>query len=129
MLRQKVIAIFLIFGVTANANEVTYLEQGKPAPFTGYLFSTEQEKEIRYQLIDADFNTKRLQIKDGIISNYESQIVIYDKRLELYKNTSEELAKQMIANKDVSFWEKSFYFILGATLTGLVSYGLVNTLK
>lgn len=129
MKRLILIVTLLTFGVNVAANDVVRLEQGNPAPFSGYLFSDQVEKQTRYRLIEADYTDKRNQQLQTIISNYEQQISIYDKRLELYKNTSEELAKQVVSNKDVSFWEKSLYFILGATLTGIVSYGVVNTLK
>lgn len=103
--------------------DVAYVERGNPAPFTGFLFSPDQEKQLRLTDQKLEFCTEKTNLLKESLETQNEVIKFSNQRVELYKTQSDNLAKQVTEIKDDSFWKNSLYFLVGATLTGLVAYG------
>lgn len=109
----------LISSTNAISNDVVSLEKGKPAPFTGILFSESKAKEVRNELLDKDILTvenkalkKELNITEKIVSLREEEV-------NLYRKQNERLLK-LDKNNEVM---KYVWFGLGVLVTGAAVYG------
>jgi hypothetical protein len=124
----KRIALSALLSISANA-QVEYIEKGKPAPYTGYLFTPEKEADVRkanedlklFKLID-DNNSKILKLK-------EDQLVVVKEQADLWKNQSERLSKQLVDAEDRGFWRNTLYFGLGAIVTTAIVFGVNQASK
>lgn len=120
---KRLVALLLIAASPVQA-QVTYLEAGKPAPYSGYLFTVEKEQELR--LLDgklelcvskADLLMKSFDIQNGLID-------IGNKRLVNHQEQIDSLNKQIIAYKGDDFWKSALYFLSGVVITGAISVAL-----
>lgn len=124
----KRIVLALAFSLSAQA-QVEYLEKGKAAPFTGYLFTPEKEAEVRkanedlklYKLIE-DNNSKILKLK-------EDQLVVVKEQANLWQTQSERLSKQLVDAENRAFWRNTLYFGLGALITTSIVFGVNQASK
>jgi len=122
---EKVISLFISILLVCNVSlancpkPVTLLDEGTPAPCTGFLFSPEQEKLVYQATEDAKYYkllSEKLTERQALQAE---QITIMDQRLQLYMNQSNELAKELNNEKNDDFWHKTLYFGLGIVVTGL----------
>lgn len=118
ILSWLIISCFLVN--SALADDAKYLEQGKPAPFTGYLITSEKAEKIR--LMDIDLTTER-----RVNSALKDENAFLTQRLENSKTHIQHLQSE-VARKD-DFWVKTGYFIAGALVTGLIAYGTVRAIR
>ena len=118
---KKCITIILLFSTICSADvqhDSIQLNAGQVAPFTGYLLPPDKVLQFRSDEIDLDFYKKT----NG---NLNLEITDYQTRVKNYQDENAELAKQ-VASSD-NFFSKAGYFVLGALITGLVSYGVYKT--
>lgn len=109
--------------------QVKYIEKDTPAPYTGYLFTPEKEKETRFKLIDLDYykklsevNTERLKV------SYEQQEVL-EKQVTVWRDSSTKLASELASRQSRDFWENLMYFGLGALITVGLTYSVNQASK
>jgi hypothetical protein len=119
---MKYSLILLLISNLALADDAKYLRQNDLAPFSGYLISPEKAEKIR--LMDIDLNTSR-KIVEGL--NEENQIL--DLRLKAAKDHIDFQAKELVEARDQGFFTKTGYFLLGAIITGLISYGAAQAYR
>lgn len=123
---KKFIALILLISTPVFGDtNVTHLLPGNPAPYEGYLFTIPAEKELR--LTDAKLNYEQdLNIYlTKINDEYRQTVDVMQTRIKDQGNEMEQLAKI----KSPGFFGKEFYFVLGAVLSGLVSYGVYKSSK
>lgn len=120
---KRLLALLLILATPVQA-QVVYLEEGKSAPYSGYLFTIVKEQELR--LLDqklelcvskADLLMRSYDLQNGLID-------IGNKRLINYQEQIDSLNKQIAANKGDEFWKSALYFLSGVLITGAISVGL-----
>lgn len=124
---MKRISILIAFCLSFNAfavddNSVVYLPKNNPAPFSGYLITPAKADKVH----DINVELKSQQKINGLLQEEQD---LYVKRLQNSQAESDRLAKQLVDERDKSFFNKAGYFVLGAVLTGFISYGLVRSLK
>lgn len=121
---MKTISILLVFLLSFNCfADPKYIDKGTPAPTNGFLFSVPKTKAVRKALIEKDqltiFNKalqEDLKVKETVIVNQKEQVKILSKQ-------NEKLAKQIDNDHTMSNFERSVWFILGITASGLAVYG------
>jgi hypothetical protein len=115
---KSLILALLLFSQTTLAScpqPVTYLQQGKPAICSGYLFSPEQEKEVRGKI-------EQLATSQEIIKKQDEMIRVMDMRFALQVNINKNLREQNDSLQDKSTLERAFWFGLGALAAGSLVY-------
>lgn len=122
---MKTLSLALITMLVSNsalALDVRYVEQGKPAPITGFVIDAEAERHFR--LLD-----QKLQSSESMVKAYESIVLAYDKqeqllnkRIELCQEQNEKLAKPK------SVFGSYGHFLLGAATAVLImfAHGKIN---
>ena len=115
----------LILVLSYNSYAVTPLKKGEPAPNDGYHFSKKEEEKLRATIENSNGKIIKLEqlgvIKDDIINEQKKQV-------EQYSRTNDRLHKQL-EKRPTGFWGKVGYFMLGAVITGLVSYGAARSIR
>lgn len=125
---MKYLLIFLL-SINCFAEDISYLKKGEVAPFDGVLFSKEKELQLRQLKYDKDATQTQNKIMQQIIDQQEKEINIQSKRIEVYQNQANVLAKDITDYKTNRFWQNTVYFIAGVAITGLVTYGVLQTTR
>jgi hypothetical protein len=103
--------------------DVQVINKGQVANCDGLLFSPEASKKVDETQQDAEYYkslSAKLQIRhDYMLKEQE----ILDKRLKLYVDQSNTLAKEVIDKDNSDKWQKLGYFALGVLATGAAVYG------
>lgn len=86
---------------------VVLLQEGSPAPCTGYLFSPETELEARIAIQTQDKKDEIIKIQGDMLKIRTEQVNNYETML---KNRESE-----------SFWQRTVYFGLGVLVTGFIA--------
>ena len=105
---KYLIILSIIF--SANSFAVTPIKSGQKSTETGYIFSVDEEKQVR------GINEKRLKLEDLSV-----------KQEELNKVQSERIVvlEKEVENRSFTNTEKVLYFVGGILATGLI-LSLVN---
>lgn len=128
MKKFKLITYFLILvSTTCFADPVVVsLDKGQVAPFDGYLFTPEKEKELR--LLDSNVNYYK-SLSDSLNTINKVQGDSLDKmqeRITLRDTQIDNLTKR-VNDSDTGFFTKAGYFIFGAVVTGLIAQSIYRT--
>lgn len=102
-------SIFVINSGAECVKDVTFLEEGKLSPCTGYLFTKDAEAK-NYRLLEEGKIYKELNILK------DQKIDIVQQRMDLYKDGYGDLLKQ----QRYTDLEKALYFFGGVLTTYLV---------
>lgn len=115
--------------LSRSSDEVVIIEQGQPAPYTGYLFSKEKAQLTRIKLIEGE-EAIRLNL------SYAKSLDLYeknkDKNNEMVNTLLEQndkLSKSLNASRSVSDLEKILWFLGGALAVGAATYGAARLAK
>lgn len=117
---NKIFTIFMLICLLltyVRADEVKFIKKDEPAPYEGYLFSPEKEKEVRY-------TTKRLETVENLNQLQEEKVFLYEKRLEIRDKQLDALSNRVVDEKNDSFLSKAGMFILGALVTTGIVFGV-----
>jgi len=128
MYRIFTLVTLLTFSFVSVA-QVRYIEKGEPAPYTGYLFTPEKEKETRFKLIDLDYYKELSEITNKRLEVSQKQQKLLDEQVVLWKNHSTDLAKEVASRDSRNFWENLMYFGLGALITVGLTYSVNQASK
>lgn len=116
---KKLLTIILLFSQLCLAEDSVQLGKGQLAPFDGFLLPKERIIELKNQDLDFQFVNKEN-------SNLKLINQDYEKRLNLYIEQNDKLAKR-VTESDTNVFEKAGFFILGAVITGAIGYGVYKT--
>lgn len=120
---MKLIISLLMITNFCFAQNVKVVKKGESVPFDGVLFTKELEKDIRE---DMEKLKRRNDILVKINEVSEKEIDIVTKRLSLYQEKSKELADREVQSERDQFIKNALYFLSGAIITGLISYGVTK---
>lgn len=118
---MKFIFTFLVLTQVCFGQDVKVVKKGEAVPFDGVLFTKELEKSIR---MDMKISEKQIETLSKLNELNEKEIDILTKRLELHQEKNREMADREVEAENSTFWKHTIYFISGALLTGLISYGV-----
>ena len=125
---MKNILLAFIFAFTSTGwatcpDDYMVMAKGDVAQCDGVLFSPdatkradEAQQDIKYYRLMND----RLELRSQF---QEKEIAILDKRLALYVQQSDVLAKEVVRKEGEDKWQKIIYFGLGVLATGIAVYG------
>lgn len=121
---NRFIIIFLIGLISSNsfAEEVVYLEQSKPAPFTGFLITEKKAERIR--LIDIE--NKTIKLSNEMLVKENSLV---NEQLNIYRNHSDKLAKDLVQERDSGVFGRFGLFLLGAATATLITFGVKQAVR
>lgn len=117
------VSLCLIGSIVGNngfcQSDSTFIEKGKPAPFSGVLFSEDKAQGIRNELLESD-KTKLLLETERNRSQRLGQIIeLKDEEIELYQKQNTRLLKANDRSDTLNY----VWFGLGILATGLAVYG------
>jgi hypothetical protein len=92
---------------------VTYLTEGKPAPCNGYLFTPEQEKQVREDVFALGKYKELVKMQDDLVGTLNERIDNYEFMTENLRSENEFIQKK-------NTWMNGIYFVLGITV-GIVA--------
>lgn len=120
-----VISVFLLSQVTHAQcpEDIQAIEKGQVANCTGTLISPDATKKFDDALQDLEYYedlTDRLYKRQDLTNK---EIETLDKRLQLYMEQSEVLAKEVYKKEREDKWQKAIYFGLGVIATGIAVSG------
>jgi hypothetical protein len=121
---MKLLFSLLVISNMCLAQDVKVIKKGETAPFDGVIFTREIEKDIRE---DIQRLNKRNDILTKLNAVNEKEVEILVKRVSLYQAKSKELADREVSLERDSFIKNALYFISGALVTGLITYGVTQT--
>ena len=124
---NRIILLVTIVSLFSNSlafgdDEATTLAKGQPAPFSGFLITREKAEKIRLMDLNLQFQTKRGDILQTQVNLLQDQ---NNKNIEHISNLSSTIAE----SKSDNIYGKIGFFVLGAVLTGFVSYGIYRSAK
>jgi len=111
---------FVLFSQNINAQcqqPAKYLEQGSPAPCSGYLFSPEKEAELRLMSQNQELKDKKTQLLQEQLLLSESITIKERERAEMWRIAAEESSKKALTND-------YFMILLGVGLTVLAGWSI-----
>lgn len=113
----------LICGTSGHTNDVIFLEEAKPAPYSGVLFPVEKANELRKMAIELD--TLRVLKESYEKSNklYEEAIAIQEKKHSLVLEQNTKMAAALNESSQSQDFQKVIWFALGVFATGFAVYG------
>ena len=117
MIKRLFLIVFLSQQVVFACPEI--VKEGEPSPCTGIVFTHEQETKIRTDLM----------YYKELSGKYKQNAELDAKLLKLERDLSKDLRNELSMRESTAFWENSLFFILGAGLTGLVSYAAFQSIK
>lgn len=122
-MKQLLLALALTLSCTAWATDcpedIQVIEKGQVANCDGLLFSPEASAEVDETQQDLKFEQElnaQLMRKNVLLEQYADTV---EKRLQLYVDQSNTLAKELTKREDRNKWEKFLYFGLGIVVTGI----------
>jgi hypothetical protein len=118
---KSIVALMLILSIqSAKCDDAVFLPINKPAPFTGYLITPDKANSIRNDSID-------LSTQVHVNSNLTQENALLNQRLTNSQQQGDYLSKQLVSERDSSFLSKAAFFVFGAAVTGLISYGIYKS--
>lgn len=130
MVIKKILITFLLFSQVVYADgPVQYLDKLTPAPYAGYLFTPEKEKEVRFKLVERDYYETLTTSLTSINSKQEALLKLQDDRINLYTQQVDNLSKRLAESKDSNFWSNAGFFILGALVTTGIAFSVTRATR
>jgi hypothetical protein len=97
--------ILLILFIPVNVKAVTYIEQGTPAPYQGFLFSKDEELKLRT-------NNEKLIKLEQLQYKYDALNEVQSQRIEELRKGLETETKKSSYNQ---------YYLYGGMLIGMLT--------
>lgn len=119
---KYLLAFLLSFNALADCpQKVTPIEKGEVAICEGFLFSDQAEKEASKAKRDAEFHKSVNELLTRKADLQAKEINILERRLNLYVQQSDVLAKNLAQRDNTDSLYKMGYFIVGAVITGVIA--------
>lgn len=133
MTLKKIISITLIvsnlFASVSYAEDVIFIVKDDKAPYTGYLFPTDKASQMKNKLMDCDLTTKTNESLLTSISLYKKNEEDYNKKIDLLSVQNDNLAKNLYEARQVSFWDRFGFFLLGVVGTTAAAYAVKKAIQ
>ena len=127
-LSQMLSTFLIVLTITSNSyaaqkEESRFLEEGTPAPFSGYLIPPSTTKELKDAVIERDgFKLINTSLEKSI-SIYKQNETLYTDKVNVLVNQNDNLAKSLESARSTSDLTKILWFGLGVVATGFAIYG------
>lgn len=108
---MKLLLIFLLSFNLCYAQQIKPIQQGKEAPYDGYVIDYKFEKEIRKEAHKLDLEKN----KNAVLRQLGE---VRDREVEFYKQEAREAKKELRKEK----WKKVLYTVLGVIAGGGAIY-------
>jgi len=118
------IALFFMLTTSAFAGGPVKLKKGEPAPYDGYLFTVDQEQQVRLDIIKLKYMEQQVLLKDNLILNYKDQIQFHILAEERYKTAWEDSEDNLLKVIKAHNRDKLLYTIVGIGLTVAAGFAL-----
>lgn len=119
---RYLLCFFLAFNCYADCpQKVSPINKGDVAQCDGFIFSDDAEKQAAQAVRDADFFK---QVNDQLVRKSTAQQTeneILERRLNLYMQQSEVLAKDTARRDNTESLYRVLYFGLGVVMTGIIA--------
>lgn len=124
---MRVLLLSLLLSLPTMA--VTSIDKGQPSPYKGYIFTVEEELELRNKIVELEANKQRIDILVKQNGLYKENELVYQEQVTLWRDTAHNLAKINAEKQNLEFWKNTFFFGLGAILTTAIVYGVAQAQK
>ena len=113
---KALVVLLLAFNISwaVCQQPVKYLSEGSTSPCSGYLFSPEQEQEVRLKM-------DRYSTLEKISAQQDVLIGIQNQRIELYQSQVMKLEEFFQYRKDREWYVNIGFFLGGAVLTAVIA--------
>lgn len=124
---QKTISLIFSISLISNicyADDITYIEKDKPAPYEGYIFTIDKTKDTRIKLLERD-TFQGLNVSLTTTNTFLQQNSDFkDKQIKLVQDRNDQLSQALKDSQSSSNLEKILWFSLGVVGTGLAVWGV-----
>jgi len=109
-------------GSATSDPDNVYLRSGAPAPYEGILMPLPRAQRV---------NVLEMQAANSatVVGLQTDEMALMNTRINNAATEKARLAKSLESERSTSFLSKAGYFILGAAVTGLLSYGAMKAYK
>ena len=104
--------------------DVKYLIQNSPAPFTGYLISTDTEKDFRIMNDELEYEKKINVSLKNVTKAYEDTNVVMQTRITNQETQIDHLTKKL-GDSD-SLFSKIGMFLLGSVVATAITFSVAK---
>ena len=118
---KYIVFLLMLLPQIALGQNATLLDKGDKAPYKGYLIKPERVEK----LVKAE---KKVELQKERIVVLEDQKDVMERRLEIYAKKEEIYSEELEDYRDFNTFQKSLYFLGGATVTGVLAYGLITAM-
>lgn len=119
----------MILNPLVYANDVVYLEQGKPSPYSGVLFPVEKANELRKMAIELETLRSINESYIKSIGLYQKTIQLHEEKYQLVYNQNERLSEALVESRRSTDLQKIIWFGLGVLATGFAVYGAKKVIQ
>lgn len=120
---------FLSFFASSSKAETVVLEQGNPAPFSGYLLDKETAQLSRIRIIEGD-EAKKLNLSYvRSIERYQANELLYSTQVQTVLEQNDKLARSLRDSQGMGTWERIGWFVGGMVITSAAVYGASQLAK
>ena len=128
-MKKSIVSVLLLCQLASASTEFTYLEQGTPAPFAGYLITAKKEKELRLLNESFTYCDKSRELLTKLNTDNENILKLQSERIAIRDQQVDTLSQRLVESKDDGFLSKIGFFLLGALVTTGIAYGVSKTLR
>jgi hypothetical protein len=128
---MRLLNILLItsFSLSSLAGEITLLEKGQKAPFTGILFDTQAARDQKKKLLDLDYYQDLSASQERQITLYKDLNILSEERLMNIKKDRDRLSQELVKERDKSAFNKTLWFLAGGLAATIVAFGAAKAVK
>lgn len=122
-MKTKLITLTLLLATSIGfAKEVQFIRKGALAPYDGYIFDADAERDNRSELMQKDNMAAQIHL-------FKENEKLYEGQVNLWKGVATENTERLVRIQDNSFWRNTLFFGLGVLATGALAIGLSKGLN
>lgn len=106
----------------SDSQDVTFINKGVEAPYTGYLFTSAKAALIKKELMELDEFRALADSYQKSIDDYKKNEDLYNFKVNTLLDQNDKLSNALYKKEDRDAFENKFYFVLGIFLTGASVY-------
>lgn len=122
---MKKMILLLLISFQCFAQDIIPIKKGQPSPIDGFVIS----KRLNTRMIEDTeiLERKNLQLRDLSVLQDEALSDLNKHKETLVRHNAE--LRGALKEKPTGFWQKTGYFVLGALITGAISYGTIRSVR
>ena len=124
MYKYIILLTYVVYIQQSIAQDVVFIEKDAQAPYAGFLFTPEKEKETRLKLVDLNFYMDLDSSKTRQIELYKQEGDLLRAQVDLHRDNSVRLNNELMSANNDGFWKGFWMFALGAGVTTAITYAV-----